>query len=68
MPKKLYFLICIGLFSLTVFAQKPEQKEVIITGKILDKETNQPLEYATIAFFNKLQNNNRWYYRFWREF
>ena len=28
-------------------------KDVTITGKVLDKETKTPLEYATISFFNK---------------
>ncbi|MCF7569087.1 TonB-dependent receptor [Sabulilitoribacter arenilitoris] len=31
-------------------------KEVIITGKVIDKETQKPLEYATIAFFSKKEN------------
>ncbi len=31
-------------------------KEVIITGKVIDKETQEPLEYATIAFFSKKEN------------
>ncbi|PKQ44158.1 TonB-dependent receptor domain-containing protein [Confluentibacter flavum] len=31
-------------------------KEVIITGKVIDKETGQPLEYATIVFFSKAEN------------
>jgi outer membrane receptor protein involved in Fe transport len=37
-------------------AQAPGQKEVTITGKVIDKETNEPLEYATVAFFNKQEN------------
>ena len=28
-----------------------EVKEVKISGKVLDKETNEPLEYATVAFY-----------------
>ncbi|WP_034045377.1 TonB-dependent receptor domain-containing protein [Wocania ichthyoenteri] len=31
-------------------------KEVVITGKVIDKETQEPLEYATIAFFSKKEN------------
>ena len=31
-------------------------KDVTITGKVLDKETKEPLEYATISFFNKQEN------------
>jgi hypothetical protein len=46
----------IGLFVSTTYAQRPVQKEVTITGKVIDKETSEPLEYATIAFFSKQQN------------
>ncbi len=31
-------------------------KDITISGKIIDKETKQPLEYATIAFFSKSEN------------
>ena len=31
-------------------------KDIIITGKVIDKDTNTPLEYATIAFFSKSEN------------
>lgn len=30
--------------------------DVTITGTVLDKETKDPLEYATISFFNKQEN------------
>ncbi|MGC6430687.1 MAG: TonB-dependent receptor domain-containing protein [Jejuia sp.] len=47
-------LVClfIGFIGFSVQAQK----EVKISGKVLDKETNQPLEYATVSFFNKKEN------------
>jgi outer membrane receptor protein involved in Fe transport len=32
------------------------QKDVTITGKVIDKDVNQPLEYATVAFFSKKEN------------
>src|SRR5690606_22596025 len=32
------------------------QNDVHITGVVMDKEINQPLEYATIAFFSKKEN------------
>jgi len=44
------------LFTFNTNAQRPQQKEVTITGKIIDKDSNQPLEYATIAFFSKREN------------
>lgn len=40
--------------SFLSFSQK--SKEVTITGIVFDKTTNQPLEYATVAFFNKAEN------------
>lgn len=45
-------LIIASLFSLTSFAQK----EVKITGKVLEEDTNYPLEYATISFFSITEN------------
>lgn len=31
-------------------------QDVKVTGKVIDKDVNQPLEYATIAFFSKNEN------------
>ncbi|TWO32919.1 TonB-dependent receptor [Seonamhaeicola sediminis] len=31
-------------------------KDAIITGKVVDKETKDPLEYATVSFFSKEKN------------
>lgn len=56
MAKSKFLLILFCLFTAFGFAQKPEGKEVKVTGTVIDKETKQPLEYATIAFFSKLQN------------
>ncbi len=47
------FTILVSLLSFKSIAQ---QKEVTITGKVIDKETNQPLEYATVSFFSKKEN------------
>jgi len=33
-----------------------ETRDVIITGKVIDKDVNAPLEYATVAFFSKKEN------------
>lgn len=49
-------ILFIGLFVTTTFAQRPAPRDVTISGKVIDKETSQPLEYATIAFFSKRQN------------
>lgn len=57
MTKNSYLpLIFYLLFVSLTFAQRPESKEVKISGNVIDKETKLPLEYATIAFLNKSQN------------
>ena len=54
--KKKYFGILYLLGMLITYGQRTGgPTKFIITGKVIDKETNQPLEYATI----KLKNNNR---------
>ncbi len=50
--QRIKFILFLSLISFSSFAQK----EVKISGKVLDKETKQPLEYATISFFNKSLN------------
>ncbi|TJY33979.1 TonB-dependent receptor domain-containing protein [Pontimicrobium aquaticum] len=54
-------ILFIGLFVTNVFAQQrpgpsSELKDVKISGKVIDQETKEPLEYATVAFFSKQQN------------
>lgn len=46
----LYFFIF--LITTQTFAQKPEAKEVTIKGVVLDSDTQEPLEFATIIFKN----------------
>src|SRR5690606_12851790 len=57
MNKKLILalFLLVSLLSFKSIAQAG-QREVTITGKVIDKETNEPLEYATIAFFSKQEN------------
>ncbi|WP_299602256.1 TonB-dependent receptor [uncultured Aquimarina sp.] len=33
-----------------------QQKTIKVTGRVIDKETNDPLEYATISFINPKEN------------
>ena len=48
--KNLVFLVLISLFASTSNAKSAETFEKIsITGKVIDNETKQPLEYATIV-------------------
>ncbi|MGB5419699.1 TonB-dependent receptor domain-containing protein [Algibacter sp.] len=56
MLKNFTLLFVILLSTEFAFAQKSEEKEVNITGNVFDKETKQPLEYATVAFLDKNQN------------
>ncbi len=56
MNKLTLTILFIGLFVLNAKAQRPEPKQVSITGKVIDRESNEPLEYATIAFFSKREN------------
>lgn len=51
--KKLHYLLNVLLISITVFGQeKPERVKIVITGKIIEKTSKLPLEYATITFKN----------------
>ena len=53
--RKLNYLLStlLLLISITVFGQqKPERAKIIITGKIIEKTSKLPLEYATITLKN----------------
>ncbi|MES2411296.1 MAG: TonB-dependent receptor [Bacteroidota bacterium] len=55
MSKKFHYLLsAVVLFiSITSFAQeRPERAKIAITGKIIEKTSTLPLEYATITFKN----------------
>lgn len=52
--KKRHFGILFLLGMLFAYGQRPGgPPKLVITGKVIDKETNQPLEYATITLKNK---------------
>ena len=47
------FLVVLTLFiSSVLFAQRPDAKKITISGKVIEKGSNQPLEYATVIFEN----------------
>ncbi|HBD26080.1 outer membrane beta-barrel family protein [Flavobacterium sp.] len=54
MKKKIIIAVLTLLVSLTTFAQRPDSKKVTISGKVIEKGTNLPLEYATIVFENTI--------------
>ena len=49
-------LVIILLISFKAQSQRPERTEVTVTGKVIDLETKQPLEYATISFISRREN------------
>ncbi|WP_299189109.1 TonB-dependent receptor [uncultured Aquimarina sp.] len=51
--RKCILVLLVVFIGFSSFAQ---QKEVKVTGKVIDKETNEPLEYATISFFSIKEN------------
>lgn len=52
MKKNLVFLLLLYFTTSFLFAQK----EVKLTGKVIEEGTNYPLEYATISFFSIKEN------------
>ncbi|MFN7045248.1 MAG: TonB-dependent receptor domain-containing protein [Flavobacterium sp.] len=52
MNKKNLLIVLTLFLSLTAFAQRPEGKKITISGKVIEKGTDLPLEYATIVFEN----------------
>lgn len=58
--KKHFFILVFGLLGTTVFSQRPsgatagrpQMKKIKLSGEVIDKETQEPLEYATISLIN----------------
>ena len=49
---KITFLASMLLLSAQLFAQSPVAAKVHVTGKVVEKTTQQPLEYSTVTIFN----------------
>ena len=47
--KKITLLLFCVLSTTVLLAQRPKSLPITISGKVVDAETNQPLEYATIV-------------------
>lgn len=54
MNKKILITVFTLLSCLFTFSQRPDVKKITISGKVIEKGTNQPLEYATIVFENNI--------------
>ena len=57
--RKLQFVISLLLVFSTTFnysQERPQAKKVIVTGKVLETGTNQPLEYATVSLVSTKTN------------
>ena len=54
MNKKIIIATLSLFLSLTAFAQRPDAKKVTISGRVIEKGTDFPLEYATIVFENAI--------------
>ena len=56
---KKHLILALGLFATTVFGQQPQTngrppvKKIKLTGTVIDQETQEVLEYATISLVNK---------------
>ena len=54
-PKLTLLSFCL-LSSTIIFSQRPQSfQKLTVTGTVVDQETQQPLEYATITFRNELR-------------
>src|SRR5690554_739634 len=49
------FLLASFFIVLSIFTAQA-QRDVTITGQVIEQNTGQPLEYSTVAFFSKTEN------------
>lgn len=54
--KKNLTILFIFTFIFSFSQQKPAGKKIVISGKVLEKTSNQPLEYSTLSFTNLKTN------------
>ena len=50
---KYFFSVLLLVTTFSIWAQRPESKEISVKGKILEEGTNYPLEYATVSFIDR---------------
>ena len=52
-----FFIIALFLFSTLNYSQeKPQGKKITVSGKVVSKNSNQPLEYTSISLLNIKSN------------
>lgn len=51
-----YLFLAFSIFISFFTQELNAQAEATITGKVIDNDTGQPLEYATVSFFSKQEN------------
>ena len=56
MNKTRLFFVIFTITFLSVFSQKPQNNQISITGNIIDSNTKEPLEYATVVL-NNIETN-----------
>ncbi len=56
MNKTSLFFVIFTITFLSVFSQKPQNNQISITGNIIDSNTKEPLEYATVVL-NNIETN-----------
>jgi outer membrane receptor protein involved in Fe transport len=56
MIKQLFFILLLTISAIGYSQNQQKKQEVTVSGTVIDKETNQPLEYATLVFFDKKLN------------
>ena len=56
MNKTSLFFVAFTITFLSVFSQKPQNNQISITGNIIDSNTKEPLEYATVVL-NNIETN-----------
>ncbi|HEX9600352.1 MAG TPA: outer membrane beta-barrel protein, partial [Mariniflexile sp.] len=55
-PLFTFFSFVLHAYTLPENTNSVSDKDITITGKVIDKDTKAPLEYATVTFFSKKEN------------
>ena len=53
----LVIALCLMATASALAQPRPVKKKIKVSGKVIDKDSDQPLEYATVSFQNTVQKN-----------